>query len=92
MKYSLRFAVGGVLMLLAASYWSQQRALKVERDINHALRRRMNQMVPCDEAVRESRRLLEKQIKLRNMSNSTAQNMKGYQNYEEYDNQFSQYY
>lgn len=79
------YAFGCVAVLLLSTIYAQHKEIQIERDINSALRRRVAHQTPCDEAIRQSREILKQQIRLRNMSNSTAQNTRGYDNRDEYD-------
>ena len=58
-----------------------------EHAINAALRRRLDEQTPCDAAVRESRMLFDKMLKLRRESNETA--LRGYDNRESFDKQLT---
>lgn len=50
-----------------------QKQLSIERDKSAALEQRVSELIPCDSAVKEARRLFDAQLQLRN-------NMKGDQN------------
>ena len=68
-------ALLGVAVLRALSLGS---SLEIERARSNAYLARIHSMTDCDEAVKESRILYQRQLQLRNDSLNEAQNTKGY--------------
>jgi hypothetical protein len=74
-------------LLLFATIYTQHKAIQIERDINNALRRRVESQMACSKVLQESRQILKEQIRLRKQSDSLAdmRNKEGYDNRDEYD-------
>lgn len=83
-KSSIAAAVA-VIVGLAAVYRAVdlEKRLESANKVNQALVRLVDEMTPCDKAVRESRMLFQKQLQLRN--NSIKEVAVGHTNHEQYD-------
>lgn len=88
------YAFSCLTALLLATVYTQHKQIQIERDINNALRRRVDNQMACTEAIRESREILKQQLRLRKESDTLAdaRNKEGYDNRDEYNRQLSQLY
>jgi len=68
----------GLLVISTSQCLSAKASLEIERARSNAYLARIRAMTDCDEAVKESRTLYQRQLQLRNDSLNEAQNMKGY--------------
>lgn len=68
----------GLLIVTAGQCLSLGSSLEIERARSSAYLHRIRAMTPCDEAVKESRILYQRQLQLHRDSLDTAQNTKGY--------------